>query len=172
MKLLLYCTKAKPYLFPMKENNPFELHSKCSKYGSVNGKIVGECDFKVEEIKYHFGYYNMGDWFESYILEYACLSYKELDDYLLSLGDEVQKKTLMHYIAYRRLKNFASVEIQKNGILVFVKVDADTITLEKGFTRDVRNIGHFGTGQLEITIQTLADLEKAKPLIEKSLASS
>ena len=98
--------------------------------------------------------------------------YKELDDYLLSLGDEVQKKTLMHYIAYRRLKNFASVEIQKNGILVFVKVDADTITLEKGFTRDVRNIGHFGTGQLEITIQTLADLEKAKPLIEKSLASS
>ena len=98
--------------------------------------------------------------------------YKELDDYLLSLGDDVQKKTLMHYIAYRRLKNFASVEIHKNEIMIFVKVDADTITTEKGFTRDVRNIGHFGTGQLEITIKNLADLEKAKPLIEKSLANS
>lgn len=98
--------------------------------------------------------------------------YKELDDYLLSLGDEVQKKVLMHYIAYRRLKNFASVEIHKNEILIFVKVDADTITPEKGFTRDVRNIGHFGTGQLEITIKNFSDLEKAKPLIEKSLANS
>lgn len=44
--------------------------------------------------------------------------------------------------------------------------------IEKGFTRDVRNIGHFGTGKLEITIKNLTDLEKAKTLIEKSLATS
>ena len=98
--------------------------------------------------------------------------YNELDDYLLSLGEDVQKNILMHYIAYRRLKNFASVEIHKNDILIFVNVDADSIMIEKGFTRDVRNIGHFGTGKLEITIKNLTDLEKAKTLIEKSLADS
>ena len=98
--------------------------------------------------------------------------YNELDDYLLSLGEDVQKNILMHYIAYRRLKNFASVEIHKNDILIFVNVDADSIMIEKGFTRDVRNIGHFGTGKLEITIKNLTDLEKAKTLIEKSLATS
>lgn len=98
--------------------------------------------------------------------------YNELDDYLLSLGEDVQKNILMHYIAYRRLKNFASVEIHKNDILIFVNVDADKIMIEKGFTRDVRNIGHFGTGKLEITIKNLTDLEKAKTLIEKSLATS
>lgn len=98
--------------------------------------------------------------------------YNELDDYLLSLGEDVQKNILMHYIAYRRLKNFASVEIHKNNILIFVNVDADSIMIEKGFTRDVRNIGHFGTGKLEITIKNLTDLEKAKTLIEKSLATS
>lgn len=98
--------------------------------------------------------------------------YKELDDYLISLGDDVQKKILMHYIAYRRLKNFASVQFYNNKILIYVNVDADSIALEKGFTRDMRNIGHYGTGKLEITIKNLTDLEKAKTLIEKSLANS
>ena len=98
--------------------------------------------------------------------------YNELDDYLLSLGDDVQKKVLMHYIAYRRLKNFASVQFNKNEIQIYVNVDAETINLEKGFTRDVRNLGHLGTGKLEITIKNLAELEKAKPLIEKSLTRS
>lgn len=98
--------------------------------------------------------------------------YKELDDYLLSLGDDVQKKILMHYIAYRRLKNFASVQFHSNKILIYVNVDADSITLEKGFTRDVRSVGHYGTGKLEITINNLVELEKAKPLIEKSLTHS
>ena len=98
--------------------------------------------------------------------------YNELDDYLLSLGDDVQKKILMHYIAYRRLKNFAAVQFHINKILIYVNVDADSITLEKGFTRDVRSVGHYGTGKLEITINNLAELEKAKPLIEKSLTHS
>jgi predicted transport protein len=42
------------------------------------------------------------------------------------------------------------------------------VRLEKGFTRDVRNVGHFGTGDLEITIGSDDDLERAKPLIVKS----
>lgn len=49
-----------------------------------------------------------------------------------------------------------------------VKVDPDSVTLEEGFTRDVRNIGHFGTGDLEIVISSLDDLERAKPLLQRS----
>ena len=48
------------------------------------------------------------------------------------------------------------------------RIDPDSVLLEQGFTRDVRGIGHFGTGDLEITIQSSADFEKAKPLLEKS----
>jgi predicted transport protein len=53
-------------------------------------------------------------------------------------------------------------------IILFVKADFDNVHLEPGFTRDVRNIGHFGTGDLEITIGSDDDLERAKPLIVKS----
>lgn len=96
--------------------------------------------------------------------------FEALKELLLSFGDDVQTKTLKYYIAFKRIKNFACVEIhtQTKNLLVHVKVDPDTITLEKGLTRDMRNIGHFGTGALEITIRSIEDIEKAKPLLEKS----
>lgn len=88
----------------------------------------------------------------------------------MGFGDDVQCKTLKFYVAFKRLKNFVSVEVRTNVkvVLVFVKVDPSTVELVHGFTRDVTNIGHYGTGNLEITLRSLADLEKALPLLEKS----
>jgi len=53
---------------------------------------------------------------------------------------------------------------------VYLKVTLDLIDLKtnKGFIRDVRKIGHFGTGDLEITISSHDDLERAKSLLIKS----
>ena len=98
--------------------------------------------------------------------------YNSVCDFLLSLGDDVQQKMLQSYGAFTRIKNFACIYTQSRKLLVFVKVDPDTITLEEGFTRDVRNIGHYGTGDLEITIASLDDLEKAKPLLLASYETS
>ena len=53
-------------------------------------------------------------------------------------------------------------------IIVHTKLNPDSIELEEGFTRDMRNIGHYGTGDLEISIKTDQDFEKAKPLIERA----
>lgn len=96
--------------------------------------------------------------------------FEALKAYLMALGDDVQVKTLKLYFAFKRIKNFACVEIQPQlgRILVYAKINPDTIDLKEGFTRDVRNIGHFGTGSLEITIYSDDDLEMAKPLIIKS----
>ncbi len=88
--------------------------------------------------------------------------YESLKAFAEALGDDVQVKTLKNY--------FASIEIhpQNRTIIAFVKADFDQVRLEEGFTRDVRKIGHFGTGDLEITIRSDEDLERAKPLIVKS----
>jgi len=61
---------------------------------------------------------------------------------------------------------------QAKKLLVYVKVNPDFVTIEPGFTRDVRGIGHFGTGDLEITIQSRDDFEKAKALLGKSYEGS
>jgi len=100
--------------------------------------------------------------------------YYAVSDYLSALGDDVQSKMNENYTAFRRLKNFACLEIrnQSKKLLVYVKVNPDTVQMESGFTRDVRGVGHFGTGDLEITIQSMVDIEKAKPLFDRSYKDS
>jgi predicted transport protein len=97
-----------------------------------------------------------------------------LETHLTSLGDDVTRKTLKYYFAYRRIKNFACVEVhpQSGQLLVYLKVNPDDVALEDGFTRDVRKIGHFGTGDLEMRIGSSADFERGKPLLERSYDAS
>lgn len=94
--------------------------------------------------------------------------YESLAGYLSSLGDDVQEKHLKLYTAFRRLKNFACVIPYRDKLLVMLKVHPDTVALEEGFSRDTRNIGTWGTGDLELTLRTMADFEKARPLLERS----
>jgi predicted transport protein len=100
--------------------------------------------------------------------------FEGLKAFLLALGDDVQMKTLKQYFAFKRFSNFACVEVHPNAgkLLVFVKVDPDACDIAHGFTRDVRKIGHFGTGDLEITIASANDFERAKSLLLKSYESS
>jgi predicted transport protein len=50
--------------------------------------------------------------------------------------------------------------------------EAASVPLEPGFTRDVSNVGHYGTGDLEITLVKPEDLERAMPLIKRSYEES
>ena len=96
--------------------------------------------------------------------------YEELRAFLLALGDDVQEKTLKYYVAFKRIKNFACIEIHpgKRCLTAFAKVDPDSVELEAGFTRDVRKVGHMATGDLEITLRSRGDIEKARALFTKS----
>ncbi|WP_432032133.1 DUF5655 domain-containing protein [Streptomyces antibioticus] len=99
--------------------------------------------------------------------------YAELEEALTAWG-EVEVAQLRHYIAYRRMVNVASVIFRpKHGaILIYLKIDPDTVELEEGFSRDMRGIGHLGTGDLEVRIASAADLEKAGPLIQRAFEAA
>jgi predicted transcriptional regulator len=90
MKILLYCTKAKPYLiqgfarpYHTKDiNNPFNykwhlLKTKTS--SALNGKIVAECDFEVEEFDYMKAECLTHKYLD--LLNKSCLTDKEMYDY-------------------------------------------------------------------------------------------
>lgn len=93
--------------------------------------------------------------------------YQQTANFLMSLGDDVQERQLKLYSAFRRLKNFASIIPYSNRLLVMLKLDPASVSLEEGFSRDVSQIGHWGTGDLELVLRSPADLERAKPLIER-----
>jgi predicted transport protein len=88
-----------------------------------------------------------------------------LEDYVLSLGDDVQRKELKLYIAFKRLKNFATVVPQKGRLLLYLHLDVDQVPPPPGIGRDVRQQGHWGTGDLELSLTLPAHLDVAKPLI-------
>jgi len=98
--------------------------------------------------------------------------YAQTTAFLLALGEDVQEKSLKLYTAFRRLKNFACVIAYPNRLLVTLKLDPATVALEEGFSRDVSQVGHWGTGDVELCLRTAADLERAKPLLERSYTES
>ncbi|WP_268221043.1 DUF5655 domain-containing protein [Streptomyces sp. EMB24] len=99
--------------------------------------------------------------------------YGELDDALTAWG-EVEVAPLQYCIAYRRLVNVTSVVFhpKHEAILVYLRLDLDTVQLEERFTRDMRGIGHLGTGDLEVRLVSAADLEKAAPLIQRAFEAA
>ena len=96
--------------------------------------------------------------------------YQELENYILSLGDDIQKKELKYYHAFSRIKNFVCVEIRskKQELVLFLKLNYNEIENPPKNSRDVSNIGHYGTGDTEVTIKSIQELEAIKSLIEES----
>jgi predicted transport protein len=88
-----------------------------------------------------------------------------LEGHVLSLGDDVQRKELKLYLAFKRLKNFATVVPQKNRLLLYLHLNPARVAPLPTNAQDVSEKGHWGTGDLELSLTAQADLDAAKPLI-------
>ena len=93
----------------------------------------------------------------------------EVRDYIVNLDSTIEETPKKYYIAYKTTQNFVCIETQKKKLVLFLKLNPDEIDKLPKQARDVRNIGHFGTGDLELTIKSLTDFEETKELINHSL---
>lgn len=94
--------------------------------------------------------------------------YNYICSYIESLGDDVTQNQLKQCLAYRKLRNFACIEIFNKHLKLFLTLNPSTVEFIEGFSRDISNIGHHGTGDVEVIIKTDEDFERAKPLIERA----
>ena len=87
-----------------------------------------------------------------------------------SFGDDIQLNVVKSYYAFKKIKNFVCLEVYPSArtVVAYLKLNPESVALEKGFTRDVRAIGHFGTGDLEVVMRTLEDVRKAEPLFARA----
>lgn len=90
-------------------------------------------------------------------------------DYIISLDTSIEETPKKDYIAYKTSQNFVCLESRKNKLLLYLKINPEEIQPLPPQGRDVRNIGHFGTGDFELTLKDLKDFEGTKHLISKSL---
>ena len=91
--------------------------------------------------------------------------FDDLKDYTLSLGDDVSENPLKLYLAFKKIKNFATMEIYQSKILVNFKLNPKKYQLTDAL-RDIGNIGHWGCGDLQLIIKSNKDIEMAKSLLK------
>ncbi len=97
--------------------------------------------------------------------------FEQTRSFILAQGDDIIEKPLKLYVAFRRLKNFVCMSLISKldpHVFLILKLDPASLALEPGFSRDVSKIGHWGTGDLELSLRTPADFEKARALIERA----
>ncbi|MEU3403627.1 DUF5655 domain-containing protein [Streptomyces sp. NPDC006670] len=95
-----------------------------------------------------------------------------VDEALLALGADVTKVERKQYDAYQRLRNFACVTSRQDKLLVYLKAAPEAVDLVPGFTRDVRGLGHHGTGDLEVQLRSERDVDRAMELFRLSYAAA
>ena len=100
--------------------------------------------------------------------------YDSICTYADQLSDEVQRKELKLYTAFKLIKNFLCIVVlpQKKDprIQLILKLPGENSS--DGFTQDVSNKGHWGTGDLLVDLRTEDELERVKALILKSYENS
>ena len=89
-----------------------------------------------------------------------------VQEFVTGIDPTIEEQAKKFYVAYRTTQNIVCMEIQNKKILLFLKLSPKEVEEEKGFIRDVSEVGHFGTGDVEVTLKSLDELERAKPLIQ------
>jgi len=86
-------------------------------------------------------------------------------DYITSLDSSIEELPKKNYIAYKTSQNFVCLQTYKKKLTLYLKLNPDELKPMPTQCRDVRNIGHYGTGEFELTIKDLIDFEATKHLI-------
>jgi predicted transport protein len=89
-----------------------------------------------------------------------------VQEFIMGLDPSMEQAPKKFHVAYKIAQNIVCMEVRKSKITLFLKLDPKKVKGPPGISRDVSEIGHYGTGDLEITLRTEKDLDNAKTFIE------
>ena len=94
--------------------------------------------------------------------------YATVQNYIMAQGDNITENQLKRYVAYKKIKNFLCVVVYQSSVVLYLNINPDDVKLIPNCVEDVRNKGHWGTGDLRVFLKNIDDFEKYKYLIDKS----
>ena len=89
-------------------------------------------------------------------------------DHIITLDGSIEERPKKTYVAYKTSQNFVCIQTYKKKITLYLKLNPDDYKPLPPHARDVRNIGHFGTGDLEVGLTDIASFESTKHLITEA----
>lgn len=88
---------------------------------------------------------------------------------ILNMIDGVDVRPQKLYIAFKKdNRNLVGIIIQNSGLKLFINVKAGKLDDPKGLARNISKIGHWGTGDYEVTASDTKNLEYILSLIKQT----
>ena len=87
-------------------------------------------------------------------------------DFVVGLDPSIEVAPKKFYVAYKISQNIVCLETNQQKVTLYLKLNPKEISNPPKISRDVTKIGHYGTGDFELTLKSLQDVETTKPFIE------
>ena len=97
--------------------------------------------------------------------------FKALRAQVLALDPCVTEEFLKLYVAYKAETDFVDVVPQAKRLRLSLNMSFPEVNDPRGLCKDVTNLGRWGNGDVEVGLETLADLPYVMGLIEQAFAA-
>ncbi len=94
--------------------------------------------------------------------------YDELKERIISLGSNVEYKPNKLYMVFKAQKNIVAVIFQRSQLKLTLAAPKGSINDPYHHTRDISKVGHWTSGDYEITINRNTDLDEVMLLIKQT----
>jgi predicted transport protein len=121
------------------------------------GEAEGTRSYALNETNY--GSYLQGD---------LLALFEQLRKRILNLDSSVREEVKAYYIAYKATTNFVDIVPQKHRLRLTLNMRYDEIVDPLGVCRDVTNLGRWGNGDVEVSLDSADDVENVMFLVEQA----
>lgn len=96
--------------------------------------------------------------------------YESFKNAILTLSPDLEISPKKLYLAFKQGKNnIVSIRLQNNSLKIWINAKKDNLDDPKKLTKDVSNIGHWATGDYELTVSDTKNLEYIMSLVKQLL---
>ena len=88
-------------------------------------------------------------------------------DFISGLDAAIEEAPKKFYIAYKISQNIVCMQLRKHQIALYLKLNPTSVDLPPN-GRDVSGIGHYGTGDFELLVQSEQEFEAARLYIRRA----
>lgn len=125
---------------------------------SVVNSVSREVKLYTEEFHYN----------EPKVLDTTRERYFNLRERILNLGSDIEIVPRKMYVSFKRKTNFFDILIGKSDLWCWINLKVGELDDPKGLCRVVKDIGHYGSGDYDISIKEDTDIDYVMFLIKQS----
>jgi predicted transport protein len=96
--------------------------------------------------------------------------YQTLKERILALGDNIGVRPRKLYVGFVADGNFVDIRARRSGIKVWINLQKGELDDPQKITRDVSEVGHWGNGDYQVTVNSSEPLDYLITLIKQSYA--